>query len=100
MILEKAHKGVSVNGFVLFLPTKIKFSDYCSQGLCGLIHGGRGWRLKINLELIAYREDISNNHLEFYGMALTILLLLIGYKEHGLIDEMIFILEDNICTIF
>ena len=98
-ILVKANEGVSLNGLVLRMPTKIGFSDSCPQGLGGLTHGGRGWRLKVNPESAAYGEDISNNLLEFFGMAITLWLSLIECQELKLIDEIILILGDNTCAI-
>ena len=95
----KAHEGFSLNGLIFRMPTRIGFSDSCPLGLGGLTHGGRGWRLKVNPELAPYGEDISNNLLEFLGMAITLWLSLIECQELKLIDEMILILGDNTCAI-
>ena len=98
-ILAKAHEGVSLNGLTFRMPTRIGFSDSCPLGLGGLTHGGRGWRLKVNPELAAYGKDISNNLLEFLGMAITLWLSLDECRELNLIDEMILILGDNTSAI-
>ena len=94
-LLSQARTGISLNGLVFRNPTRLCFSDSCPQGLGGYTHGGRGWRLKLNPKLAAYGEDISNNLLEFLGMAITIWLSLIECEEMGLTDELILALGDN-----
>ena len=84
-----------MNGLVLRNPTRMGFSDSCPLGLGGFTHGGRGWRLKLNPALVAHGKDISNNVLEFLGMAITLWLSLIECKELGLVNELILVLGDN-----
>ena len=93
-ILEKAHKEVSLNDLVFWLPTTYL------QGLGEFTHEGSGWWLKVNPKLAAYREDLANNLLDFLGMAIAIWLSLIECQELNLIDKMILILGDNTCVIF
>ena len=75
------------------------FSNSCPLGLGGFTHGGRGWRLRLNPTLSTHNNDISNNVLEFLGMAITLWLSLIKCKERGLINELLLILGDNTITI-
>ena len=42
-ILVKENKGILLNGLVYRLPTRMRFSDSCPQGLGDFTHGGRGW---------------------------------------------------------
>ena len=51
-ILVKTNEGISLNGLILRQPTRIGFSNSCPQGLGGFTHGGRGWQLKVNPELL------------------------------------------------
>ena len=71
-LLDQAYKGISLNGLVLRNPTHMGFSDLCPLGLGEFTHGGQGWRLKLNPALAAHGNDISNNVLEFLGMAITL----------------------------
>lgn len=98
-LLHQTHVGISLNGLVLRTPTRIGFSESCPQGLGVYTHGGRGWRLKTNPKLAAYGEDVSNNLLEFLGMAITTWLYLLECDKLGLVDELILVLEDNTSAI-
>ena len=93
-LLEQAHQGNSINGLVLQNPTRMGFSDSCPLGLGGFTHGGRGWRLKLNPALVAHGKGISNNALEFLGMAIMLWLSLIECEEMGLVNELLLILGD------
>ena len=76
------------------------FSDSCTLSLGGFTHSSRDWRLKLNLALAAHGNDISNNVLEFLGMAITLWLSLIECKELGLVNELILVLGDNTSAIY
>ena len=95
VLLEQAHQGISMNELVLSNPTRMGFSDLCPLGLGGLTHGGRGWRLVLNPSLVAHGNDVANNVLRFRGMAITLWLSLIEFKEMGLVHEMLLILGDK-----
>ena len=98
-LLVQAHQGISMNGLVLRNPTCIGFSDSYPLRLGGFTHGGRGLRLKLNPALVALGEDISNNVLEFLGMAITLWLSLLKYEGLGLENELLLILGNNTSAI-
>ena len=88
-LLHQAHKGISLNGLTLRRPTQLGFSDSCPYGLGGFTHFGRAWRLKIDQSSPIYGVDAANNALEFFGMAITLLLSLKECEERHLVDEFI-----------
>ena len=88
-----------MNGLALRNPTRMGFSDSYPLGLGGFTHGGRAWRLKLNPSLVAHGKDVSNNVLEFLGMAITLWLSLIECEELGLVNELLLILGDNTSAI-
>ena len=88
-----------MNGLVLQNPTRMGFSDSCPFGFAGFTHGGRGWQLKLNPALVAHGKDVSNNVLEFLGMAITLWLSLLDCEELGLVNELLLILGDNTSVI-
>ena len=99
ILLEQAHKGISINGLVLRNPTRMGFSDSCPLGLGGFTNGGRDLRLKLNPALSAHRNDVADNVLEFLGMTITLWLSLIECEEMGLVNELLLILGDNTSAI-
>ena len=97
--MEQAHKVISMNRLVLRNPTHIGFSDSYPLGLGGFTHGGRGWRLKLNPALSAHGNNVTNNVLEFLGIAITLWMLLIECEEMGLVNELLLILGENTSAI-
>ena len=55
--------------------------------------------MKLNPALAAHGKDVSNNVLEFLGMAITLWLSLIECEELGLVNELLLILGDNTSAI-
>lgn len=99
LLLEKAAKGISLNGLTMRNPTMLSVSDSCPFGLGGFTSNGSAWRLQVSESSPIYGNCISNNVLEFLAMVITIWLTLIECKEQGLKDELILALGDNTSAI-
>ncbi|OEU10297.1 hypothetical protein FRACYDRAFT_247237 [Fragilariopsis cylindrus CCMP1102] len=99
LLLEKAAKGISLNGLTMRNPTMLEVSDSCPFGLGGFTSNGSAWRLQVSESSPIYGNCISNNVLEFLAMVITIWLTLIECKEQGLKDELILALGDNTSAI-
>ncbi|OEU05830.1 hypothetical protein FRACYDRAFT_257959 [Fragilariopsis cylindrus CCMP1102] len=68
LLLEKAAKGISLNGLTMRNPTMLSVSDSCPFGLGGFTSNGSAWRLQVSESSPIYGNCISNNALEFLAM--------------------------------
>ena len=71
-ILQRAHKGVSINLIVTRRPTRICWSDACPFGLGGYSLSGRAWRLRMPTDHPLRGHPGVNNLLEFVAMVVNI----------------------------
>ena len=88
----------NTHGLFRLMPIRTKRIHSFRPGLQTEIKS-RDCRLKLNPALAAHGNDISNNILKFLGMAITLYLPLIEYKEMGQVHELVLILGDNTSAI-
>jgi hypothetical protein len=79
--LRKAHEGISMNLLTIRNPTRLGWSDSCPFGLGGYLLSEFAWRIKIPETAIFWGDDTVNNVLEFLGMAVNILLMLLESRD-------------------
>ena len=97
--LRVAHVGISINLLVMRTPTRLAWSDSCPFGLGGYTFSGRAWRVKIPLGCAFQGDDTVNNVLEFLGMAVSVLLLLLEASEEKESFPCLMVLGDNTSAI-
>jgi hypothetical protein len=97
--LLTAREGISMNLLTLRKPSQVGISDSCPFGMGGFTWSGRAWRLRIPESSPIHGVSEANNVLEFLAMAVTIWLVLLECKLHGLVHECILSLGDNTSAI-
>jgi hypothetical protein len=75
--LRKANEGISMNLLTIRNPTRLGWSDSCPFGLGGYLLSGFAWRIRVPRFASFWGDDAVNNVLEFLGMALNVLLMLL-----------------------
>ena len=77
----------------------IGLSDSCPRGLGSYTYAGRAWRSSVDPSSPIYNNNKYNNVLKFFGMAITLWLLLKEFKRLCSKDKLILCLGDNTSTI-
>jgi len=97
--LQLARVGISINLLVTRTPTRMAWSDSCPYGLGGYTLSGWAWRVRVPVGLVFRGDDTVNNALEFLGMSVSVLLLLIESAEAGEEHPCLMVLGDNTSAI-
>ena len=97
--LEAARSGISINLLVERTPTRIAWSDSCPFGLGGYTLRGRAWRIRVPPGCHGRGDDSVNNVLEFLGMAISVMTLLVEASEEGEEFPCLLVLGDNTSAI-
>jgi hypothetical protein len=97
--LRSANEGISINLIVMRTPTRLAWSDSCPFGLGGYTFSGRAWRVRIPHDCVFRGDDTVNNVLEFLGMAVSVLLLLLEAEEARESFPCLMVLGDNTSAI-
>ena len=97
--LQLAKLGISINLLVTRTPTRLAWSDSCPFGLGGYTLSGWAWRLRIPFGCVFRGDDTVNNALEFLGMSVSVLLLLIEAAESKEEYPCLMVLGDNTSAI-